>query len=323
MNRVLNIVNGNIVINLMKKSTIPGTFLAWNDFLHEGPVLEGLSLEELSKVRAEFISEKGLGEFEEIYREFKERDTSLKAFKKYEKIILWFEHDLYDQLQLIQILDWFGKYADTHTRIYIISPENYLGRCTPNELKELLLYNKERVSHNHFIVARKAWSAFSSKTPKAWEKLLRDDISALPFLKDTIRRMLEEFPNTKNGLSRTTHQALLCVSEGQHRPMDIFEDYQRSEERIFMGDVLFWDILKKLVNSDLLNATQNGQHLTITPLGTEVLMGEKNWLEFNSINSWIGGVHLTPSTLWCWDIPAERVLKYNFVSNHNTLPSHL
>ncbi|NEW59727.1 hypothetical protein GSY74_00380 [Sulfurovum sp. bin170] len=270
-------------------------------------------------MRAEFISKKGLGEFSEVYQNFKDRDSTLKSFRKYDKIFLWFEHDLYDQLQLIQLLDWFAKYASTDTQISIISPENYLEKSTPKELREFLLYNRELVTHRHFITARKAWSAFSSKTPQVIYKLLNDDIEALPFLKDAVKRILEEYPNSINGLSRTAHQALLIISDGKQKPQDIFEEYQNSEERLFMGDVLFWDILKRLVEANLLNSMENGRDLKLTSLGVEVLQGKKNLFELHKVDRWIGGVHLTPDNLWCWDIETEQILKYNFSTNKNAI----
>ncbi len=309
MKKVLNIVNSDIVIERMKWANISGSFLSWQDFLHEGPVPENLSLETLSKVRAEFVHKKGFGDFKEVYQRFRDRDSTLKSFKKYDTIFLWFEHDLYDQLQLIQLLDWFAKYSSIDTKIYIISPDNYLGKSTHKELRDFLLYNRELVTRSHFITARKAWSAFTSKTPQAIYRLLRDDMEALPFLTDAIKRLLEEYPNTINGLSRTEHQALMVIANSKNRPQDIFQEYQKSEQRVFMGDILFWDVLKKLVESNLLNSMQNGQDLRLSSLGDEVLRGEKNLLEFYKIDRWIGGVHLTNENLWCWDIKAERISK--------------
>ena len=309
MTKILNIVNGDIVLNNMQKANIVGSFLPWGDFLHDGAVLEELSLEELSKIRAEFISQKGLGEFDKIYQEFKDRDSMLKTFKKYEKIFLWFENDLYDQLQLIQILDWFAKYASSNKNIYIVYPENYLVNSTPKELKKFLLYNKEPVTYNHFITARKAWGAFTSKTPYAWYKLLDDDTDSLPFLKDTVKRVLEEYPNIINGLSRTQHQALLSIAKGYHNPIEIFDDYQKREERPFMGEIIFVHILKELVERNILNSIENGKYMELTDLGQEILDGKKNLFNLIKVDRWIGGVHITTDNPWCWDIKSERIIK--------------
>ena len=98
MIETLNIVNGDACIHIMKKAHIKGDFLPWRDFLHEGAVPANLSLEALSKIRAKFISNYGLGSLEKIKKDFEARDRKLKSYKLYDKVVLWFEHDLYDQL---------------------------------------------------------------------------------------------------------------------------------------------------------------------------------------------------------------------------------
>ena len=54
---MLHIVNGDCAIEALKDSGIEGDFLSWLDVLHDGPVPEGLSLEELSEVRTDFIAD--------------------------------------------------------------------------------------------------------------------------------------------------------------------------------------------------------------------------------------------------------------------------
>ena len=56
-NAVLHIVNGDCAIQALKDSGIEGDFLSWLDVLHDGPVSEGLSLDELFEVRADFIAD--------------------------------------------------------------------------------------------------------------------------------------------------------------------------------------------------------------------------------------------------------------------------
>ena len=312
MNKVLNIVNGEAIIKRLKTAGIQGAFLPWQDFLHEGPVPESLSLEALSKIRAEYISTKGLGSFDEVHQSFRDRNSTLNSFKKYQKIILWFENDLYDQLQFIQVLEWFSKYASKSTSISYIACDKYLHSYKPKELNELLLYNREQVSHTHYIIVKKAWAAFCSPTPQAWFKLQYDDISELPFLKNSIIRMLEEYPNTINGLSRTAHQALLIIKDDIHHPQEIFERYQESEEIRFMGDVLFWDTLKELADNQLLTSKNEGRYLQITHIGKEVIKGNINWLDIHQIDKWLGGVHLNKQNLWCWDIKSKKIIQSHF-----------
>ncbi len=81
MIKTLNIINGDAGIKIMKEANIIGDFLPWRDFLQEGAVPSGLTLEELSLRRAKFISEYGFGEFENIKKDFEIRNKKLNSYK--------------------------------------------------------------------------------------------------------------------------------------------------------------------------------------------------------------------------------------------------
>lgn len=311
MKNILNITNGDSAVEIMKQAGIVGVFLPWRDVLHEGPVPQNLSLEELSRVRAQFIINQNWGPAETIIQSFIDRDNQLKSFSRFEKVILWFEHDLYDQLQILQILDWFEGNLQGEVELSLICTENYLGMLSPEEMKSLVAY-EQAVNENHLALARKAWTAVRSPGPEKWFALLDTDTSALPFLHDAIVRLLEEYPGCANGLSRTAQQALSIINEGEARPWKIFEKYQDTECRRFMGDLTFWGILGEMAKSNppLIQVTGDKQlslplspelELAITPVGKAVLGATTNWLEIVAVDRWVGGVHLKPGNVWCWD----------------------
>jgi hypothetical protein len=319
MRNILNITNGDSALEIMKKANIPGAFLPWRDVLHVGPVPDDLSLEELSKVRAQFIVERGWGSTEEIAKGFAQRDNELKSFRNYEKVILWFEHDLYDQLQIIQILDWFYKNPAGEVELSIICTDQYLGRLSPEEMKGMVKY-EEPITEAHLKLSSKAWSAFRSSSPEKWCGLLDADTSVLPFLKGAIVRLLEEYPSFSNGLSRTAEQALKVISGGVKHPGNVFGGNQNLEERIFMGDASFWVLLHELLESspplialpvalELTSPASRDQELTVTSAGLEVLAGQMNWHEVSRLDRWVGGVHLDPGNIWCWNSDSSSVVK--------------
>ena len=88
---------------------IPGDYLAWSDALHDGPVPATESLEALSDIRARAMSDSSWGATTTSGCEFAERDRTLAGFRDHDETVLWFEHDLYDQLQLFQLLDWLSR----------------------------------------------------------------------------------------------------------------------------------------------------------------------------------------------------------------------
>lgn len=318
MKSILNITNGDSAVSLMRLANLPGDYLPWRDILHEGPVPKDLSLEELSGIRVEYIVSQGWGEIERIKESFRQRDQVLKSFDNYQEIILWFEHDLYDQLQLLQILDWFSQQNNLDGRLSIICTDNYLGLLTSDQMKNLLRY-KQNVTNDQLMLARDAWTAFCDDSPERWKKLLELDTSPLSYLDGAVLRMLQEFPSTRNGLSQTAQKALKIVANGELSPGKLFAEYQKTEERRFLGDSSFWNILNDLLDAQkpLLKLSKDKtlsvpitaeQQLDITEEGVAVLVGKIDWLQIKPINRWIGGVHLLPSNVWRWDEESSKLV---------------
>src|SRR5258705_3907851 len=186
---MLHVTNGTSVS--IAQTGLPGEVIYWIDILHEGPTPAGLSLEQMSKVRARFL--------DDADGRLSTRDKTLTEFRRHEKVVLWFEHDLYDQLQLIQILDWFAGRDLGSTRLSLICIEGYLGELDPQALLRLFPTRHE-VRAAELKLGAAAWTVFCSPDPPQLEDLLGADVSALPFLAGAFTRHLEQFLSTRNGL---------------------------------------------------------------------------------------------------------------------------
>ncbi len=305
MSKTLHITNGDCAVDVMKAAGTSGDFLPWRDVLHIGPVPD-LPLEELSKIRAEYISRQKWGEKEQVERSFIERDNTLKNYAEYERVILWFEHDLYDQLQILQILHWFSLQEKIQSKLSIICTDSYLGQTIPEELKELQKH-EESITPEHLNIANRAWSAFTSDTPTTWHSLLGEDTSILPFLHNAILRMLEEYPNSEDGLSRTERQIVTIINEGETHPEKIFGKNQKLEEAVFMGDTIFFNILEGLQQTTPSLLSISDENLKLTNGGIEVIEKKRNLLKTNRYDFWIGGVHLANENLWCFDAKNKTI----------------
>jgi hypothetical protein len=213
---MLHITNGDCAVAVLSR-VVQGTILPWRDVLHEGPVRAGLSLEALSQERARFIADAGWGDFAEILKTFRERDAIFRRTGEHDEIVLWFEHDLYDQLQLIQVLDGLAELRGPP--ISLVCEAEYLGNMEPARAAELFSL-RSPLTRRHFQEAQAAWAAFRSPDPTSIDP---GKPKALQFLGAALRRHLEEFPWTTDGLSRSQRQIL----EGR-----------TDEEPAFLGDVV-------------------------------------------------------------------------------------
>ena len=228
---MLHITNGDCAVAVLSR-VVSGTFVPWDDVLHEGPVRAGLSLEELSAQRARFIAEAFNVPLAEAERRFRERDAVFRKAGQHDEIVLWFEHDLYDQLQLIQVLAALGDRPGPP--VSLVCEAEYLGRMEPGRAAELFAL-RNPVTRRHVAEATHAWAAFRSPDPRELQKV---KASALPFLAAALRRQLQELPWTTDGLSLLQRN---IVHAGSKPFAQLFKAV--TEEPIFLGDaVLAWHL---------------------------------------------------------------------------------
>jgi hypothetical protein len=301
----LHITNGDSV--QLRETGLPDEVLTWKDVLHEGPVPGSLSLDQLRPIRAHFLAEVGEEAEQDILDELEKRDRTLARFAEFEEVVLWFEHDLYDQLQLIQILDWFSRQDLERTRLSLVCTNRYLGLLTPDELLQLYP-SRQPISPRRLELAARAWSAFSAADPNSILELMQEDTSHLPYLQGALLRHLEQFPSTRNGLSRTEQQILEITEAGGIRVGAIFRADQDREEAMFMGDSVFDTHVRRLANArvPLVAVARHGKpfwnaEVAITPEGRAALRAELDNVIVNGIDRWLGGVHLKDDHVWRWD----------------------
>ncbi len=321
---VLHITNGDSAGGTMRESGLGGDVLVWRDVLHEGPVPAGIGLDELSSMRADYLAAAGAGDAEQIRRDFAERDNTLRRFADYDEVVLWFEWDLYDQLQLIQILDFFAAYSpsdadDTKTRLSIVSHAGYLGTLEAESFPSLM-ESREEVTREMLSAGREAWSAFRDSDPRALHAVHERGAGSLPFLAAAFKRHLEEFPSMRNGLSRSESQVLEAVAHGPQNFSEIFKSVSHREERVFCGDFTMSAYIERLSECDTpLIAYPSGERIdaprteqdsrsfrnaemALTDHGRQVLGCESDWIAMGGSDRWLGGVHLEgASACWRWD----------------------
>ncbi len=319
----LVITNGDAAGELLRRTIAGAEVLPWRDVLHEGPVPLTPTLEELTAIRADYLAGRGWGSHEEIATNLQARDRGLARAGTFDRVVLWFEHDLYDQLQLLQVLDWFARAENRHRSLHLVQVSGFLGRQNEAEIAALRALEQE-VTPEQLALAATAWGAFRAKTPDPWRALLEEDLSPLPFLEQAVRRMLEELPGP-DGLSRSDRQILAALASGITTPPALFVAVQRTEPAVFMGDWSFWGLLDGLAlarvplvtglhgapfrpaKGPLLSSYLHSE-LKLTAFGRSVLEGDADHAAENNIDRWWGGTHLTKSNLWRFDAEWERLI---------------
>ena len=321
--KMLHIHNGDSTANTARQSTIPGEHFAFREAMISGPTPAGLHDADWRKLRADHLSAVYGGAREEAEQDLLRQEGTLSSYAAHEEVVLWFEHDLFCQLHLIYLLNWFAARDLGKTKLSLVcigefpGVENFhgLGELQATQLASLF-DSRHEVTGAELNTASAAWEAYCSPEPPAIEALLRSDTSALPFLKTALRSHLARFPSVLNGLGRIEHCGLALINDGHREFVDLFPRFGEQEPVYGLGDFQFYLALKRLSDAHAPLLTNGNGHdsdgrlnsgkiknttFEITDRGAAVLQGKADFVKLNGIDLWLGGVHLSDRNLWRWD----------------------
>jgi hypothetical protein len=311
---VIHFTNGDIVVGLLREAGVPGRIVACADPLHEGPLVHGLDLAEWRELRARFLAAGGDWPLSEVRDQLARRDEAIEAAASEDEVVLWFEHDLFDQLNLLWLLDALAA-AGTHTsRISLIvigaHPEvprlHGLGNLSTAQLLRLAPA-RTTLSADALVEARLAWAEVCADDPRPSVRRAHEASANWQWLPGALRRLWEELPAVGTGLSRTERQGLDAIAAGAQPLGEAFGACSDREERRFLGDWSFYQTMMRLAAAatPLLTIERAGEpaaaRATISPFGQQVLGGAGDHAAINGLDRWVGGVRLTGfSPAWRW-----------------------
>jgi hypothetical protein len=332
--RFLHVANGTSTTGKIQAAGIPGACSIWADPLYEGPVPGGLSDTELLDVRMQYLARPAgvtwaewIGSDPSLHpaNDMRQWRAAIKRHESYDELILWFEHDLFDQLNLIQLLTWIRDHLAAPDRVSLICIGSFpghprfkgLGELTPDDIGSLL-DRRQPVVEPQYELARRAWQAFREPTPETLDELRQENTSALPYLGPAITRFLQEYPWTCDGLSRTERRLLELADRDAIALWKAFPRMHEGEQVYYITDGSLAASAETLSRTSppllTLDVSRAGEgHVLrgivgLTDTGRAVLAGALDRVEICGIDRWLGGVHLqTGGELWRWDATRTRV----------------
>ena len=324
----LHVANGHSTTRTIGEAGIPGLLSIWADPLHEGPVPGDASDEELIDIRARHLaSDLPPGSSAaDVAQELRQWRSVIDDDDAYGELVLWFEHDLFDQLNLIQALDWIGRRRPLGKPVSLICIDRFPGRPNFKGLGELtvpelasLFPAREAITDAQFDLGARAWRAFRSSDPLELDAFVRGDTAALPYLAPALMRHLEEYPWTRDGLSRTERRLLSLLQQGAVDIWKAFVALHEDETVFYIADGSFWTIAEALgaaqpslasieITSRESDRLPSGT-IAFTDIGRSILGGHADRVTECGFDRWLGGVHLTtPGPVARWDHAQGRIV---------------
>lgn len=299
---------------------MPGAHLAWREALICGPTPAGLSEDDWRRLRAKHLAGAYDLAVAECEQDLRTQDEALSKFSEHEEVVLWFEHDLFCQIHLVYLLNWFAPRERGQTKLSLICIGAFpgiddfrgLGQLTPEQMTSLF-GERHDVTPEELELGARAWFAYSSADPRELVTLLTHDTAALPFLRAALQKHLARFPSRRNGLGQIENRALDLIAGGAVRFGSLFREFGKAEPIYGLGDAQFMLHLRQLASGPqpLLTISNDeaskesseflGTSFTLTDNGESALRGEVDQVALNGNDTWLGGVCLTGNAAWRWD----------------------
>lgn len=323
----LHIRCGSDIRDALNTAGFAGDFLEYADPLCQGPVLAD---EAWLTHRAAFLAQAygdwiGRTAEQEEERLRQAEDALRSAARAYERIVLWFEHDSYDQLILARCLAQFA--GTVPRRLELISVGKYpggmrfigLGQLPPEALR-LLWQERKPVTAAQLAAGHAVWEMLRLGDPTPLARMARMGLPELPPLAFAIRRHCQELPGLQDGLSLTERLVLQILSDGPRTAAEIYNVLMMEREPLpWLSDLMMLHVLERMhrCRAPIFDGAPENwgagwpqERLSITPLGRAVLAGEVDWLSLSPPERWLGGVRIPSAPpSWRWDERSGTTLR--------------
>ncbi len=314
---MLHIRCGTDIVADLRAGGAPGEILVWQDPLCQGPT-PALPAAEWYAVRAAYIGTTYGIDHRAVRADLEAADAGLCRSVTAEEVVLWFEHDLFDQAILARLLAWYADAPALPHRLSIVTANSHpevarfigLGNLDATQLLELFA-RRTPIGPDALTLARELWAAWTSSDPLHLAALGRREMPELSFMPAAIRRHLEDLPWTTDGLGLTERLILEAVGDGA-TARTVFARVMDAEAAPWMGDTMCYDAIRELARGSpplvAIDARWIGQlddlarcDIRRTEAG-EAMLRRRDRPVSRTVDRWVGGVHLTgPVPEWMWD----------------------
>jgi hypothetical protein len=255
MNKTIHILNGDSTAQILTKTSIKGDVVIWRELLCEGPLCKDVGSDEFWLKRyAYFENEIGISKLEYFDKTIKEI-IKLEDLSAYHKVVLWFEYDLYCQVNLLALCVFLLKNFRKNLNYYLVCTGKVDGKDQLQSLSDFsplayktLYEDKTKLTKNDLFFAEECWFKYVENKPEELQEFNFGKCSKFQYLQLAIDQHLKRFP-MKNGLNQSENKILNIIDSEALTENEIIDKlliWEQEHTVYGFGDLQYFLYLKKL-----------------------------------------------------------------------------
>ncbi len=222
MSSLLHITNGDSFTERLQQLNLKGDIITWREMLCEGKTLTTVGSESFWKTRFEFLNKNYKVSKSWFIEKTLKEYRSLCNHKQQDQIVLWFEYDLFCQVNMLAVISWLlsnRKYAEISLvcsgREGASNKMYGLNELSDEQLRELYaqrtVLNQDDKEYADYV-----WQLYCSNNPMRLENLMDFEDYQFDYLGDAIKTHLKRFPSIANGLNEMENNILGQAAHKKH-----------------------------------------------------------------------------------------------------------
>ncbi len=255
MTKILHILNGDSTYAIFKESSISGDVVIWREMLCEGTVVKDVGSDQFWKERySYFKNEFGVNKLDYFDKTLKEI-IKLQDVSDYREVVLWFEYDLFCQINLMALATYLLKSYRKDIKYFLVCTGKEKGKTqllsladySPKEYEDLY-QNKIKLSRNDLLFAQIVWEIYSENDADSLKRFDFNQSKKFIYLQAAIDQHLMRFKD-ENGLNQIDHKILSIIDTGIQNEKQLINKlliWQKKETVYGFGDMQYINYIKKL-----------------------------------------------------------------------------
>lgn len=249
----LHILNGDAITPLFQQAEIPGEVFVWSEVLCAGRSAIDMASEVHWGYRQTYLKETYSFFEQEKFDGIKKRFQSLDTHQ-YKGIFLWFEYDLFCQINMLALLAWLSTANYAAAQIHLVCvgahPEYDqlvgLGELTQKQFAALI-NTRQQLKETDLQTASTLWTLWcTGHHEDLVETGLQLNQDRFPYVVPALEAHIKRFPYSSTLLTEIENQIIDLIRAKPQTAKDIVRQLLNRENYYGFGDVQYYNIIKNL-----------------------------------------------------------------------------
>ncbi len=251
----VHIVNGDSTAHILKESKLSGDIVVWREMLCDGPLSKNIGSDEFWSLRYSFFENELQVERLEYYDKTIKELVKIENLSKYDEVVLWFEYDLFCQVNLMGLCTYLLDYYRKDISYYLVCTGYEKNKESLQTLYDYaptkyhdLYEGRLKLTRHDFLFAAECWKTYVDGSYEQIKSFNFKKNRKFNYFQLAMNQHLKRFTETAE-ISQIDRKILETIQDNNYTEREIIKEmllWQKNETVYGFGDRQYSKYLENL-----------------------------------------------------------------------------